>query len=104
MKRFISLIIIGGLAYLGYQWYQNRNENPEHLVITGEVHGSIMLLGKAFIEVEEQDSGETYYVYSDNCCAEKGDTYTFHIQSSELARVNDRALTLYTENKRVLTP
>ena len=103
MKRIISLIIVGALGYLGYQWYHQAQGNPEEFTITGEVRGSVMLLGKSFIEVAAE-SDEKYYVYSDNCCPEKGDTYTFHIKSSELARINNRSLTLYTEHKRVLTP
>ena len=63
-----------------------------------------MLLGKSFMEVTEMDTEEKYYVYSENCCAQKGDTYTFFIESSELARVNDRALKLHTESRRVAVP
>lgn len=104
MKRLISLIVILALAYFGYQWYTQNNSNPEEFSITGEVKGSVMLLGKSFIEVIEEDTEDKYYVYSENCCPEKGDTYTFFIESSELARINDRSLTLYTESKRVLEP
>lgn len=104
MKRIISLIIILVLAWFGFQWYAQNDANPEEFSITGEVKGSVMLMGKSFIEVSEEETEEKYYVFSENCCPEKGDTYTFHIKSSELARVNDRSLTLYTESRRVLMP
>ena len=104
MKRIISLVVIVALAYFGYQWYTQNNGKPEEFSITGEVNGSVMLLGKSFIEVVEDKTSEKYYVYSENCCPEKGDSYTFYIASSELARFNDRALTLYTESSRELVP
>lgn len=104
MKRLISTIIILALVYFGYQWYTQNKDNPEEFSITGEVSGSVMLLGKTFMEVTEEDTEDKYYVYSESCCAEKGDTYKFYIESSELARVNDRALKLHTESRRELVP
>ncbi len=104
MKRIISLVIILALAWFGFQYYAQNSENPEEFSITGEVKGSVMLLGKSFIEVTEEVTEEKYYVFSENCCPDKGDTYTFHIKSSELARVNDKALTLYTESRRQVMP
>ena len=101
MKRTISLIVVLALVYFGYQLYSQNNENPEEFSITGEVKGSVMLLGKSFIEVVDNDNDDKYYVYSEDCCPEKGDTYTFQIKSSELARVNDKSLTLYTESSRM---
>lgn len=98
MKRTISLIVVVALGYFGYQMYSQNNANPEEFSITGEVKGSVMLLGKSFIEVVDKE--DKYYVFSEDCCPEKGDTYTFQIKSSELARVNDRSLTLYTESSR----
>ena len=104
MKRIISLIIILAIAWFGFQWYAQNDDNPEEFAITGEVKGSVMLMGKSFIEVSEEKTEEKYFVYSENCCPDKGDTYTFHIKSSELARVNNKSLTLYTESRRVLMP
>ncbi len=104
MKRLFSLIILVALVYLGYQWYHQGQLGQEQFSITGEVSGNVMLLGKSVMEVTEQKSRDKYYVYSEDCCAEKGETYTFFIESSEVARVNERSLTLYTESKRVQEP
>ena len=100
MKRLISTIILIALIYFGYQWFANSNGNPEEFFITGEVSGNVMLLGKSFMEVTEEGTQDKYYVYSDKCCAEKGDVYKFQIKSSELARINEKSVKLYTELNR----
>lgn len=101
MKRIIGLIIVIGIAYLAYQWFIVGGVNPKNLRISGEVNGSVMLLGKSFYEVIEKETQDKIYIYSDDCCPEKGVDYVFYVRSSELARLNDQSVNLYTEVRRV---
>ena len=101
MKRIISLIIVVGLGYLAYQWFFEGGANPQKLQISGEVNGSVMILGKSFYEVIEEETQDKVYIYSDDCCPEKGISYVFFVKSSELARLKDKSVNLYTEVRRV---
>ncbi len=100
MRKLIGLILVVALVYTGYKLYSQGQRNEAEFSFTGEVKGSVMLFGKSVIEVVDKKTDDKYYVYSKECCPEKGDTYTFYIESSELARFNERSITLYTESSR----
>ncbi|MCE7996913.1 MAG: hypothetical protein HEP71_33435 [Roseivirga sp.] len=100
MKRIIGLIIGIAIVYFAYQWFVTEGSDTESSEIRGEVKGSVMILGRSFYEVVEKGTEEKYYIYSEDCCPEKGSEYIFYVESSELARLNDKSINLYTEVKR----